>query len=380
MRSIRTIGLAAVAALMALSAIGVASASAEAEAVLCKANEEKCKGTNYIGYAFNANATALKFNLSEAGTVQCNGAMVRDKNENVTTLSFSSCTEGCTVTAKSLPYYADMYEPSGGNGKLAMTIVGLAFKCGTSECVYSGSLEKLSVTGGAPAVISINQTLNEEAGSILCPESVLWEAEYKIKAVTSAYVTKRATGEVFCTHSEGPCGEEFSRLSPSFSLAPKAEFVISSLGGTTPVKCTEAGFTLTNVELHEPVEGWHFEPGAIGGCTASPYTNCTATMESAPYATSLKATGEGNGTISVTTMEGHTPTLSLSCKLSGTPFTCKLTVSSFTFTFLGGEPGLIPSSSISMTKQSGPNGICPTTMSVKAEYKTNESPTYITPN
>lgn len=218
------IGLAAVVALVAISAVGVTSASAEAETVLCKANEEKCKGANYIGYAFSADATGMKFKLSESGTTQCSGTMVRGEDESVTTLSFSSCTEGCTVTAKSLPYTANMFEPIAGNGKLSMTITGLAVKCGTNECVYSGALEKLPVTGGTPAVIKVNNTLNEEAKNILCPKSVLWEGEYKLKA-TTAFVTKRATGPVFCTVNKAPCPAESTRLKPEFHLQAKTSFV-----------------------------------------------------------------------------------------------------------------------------------------------------------
>jgi hypothetical protein len=372
------IGLAAVVALVAVSAIGVASASADQEVVLCKVNEEKCKGTNYIGYAFTANATAMTFKFAESGTVQCSSNMVRSEGEAITTLSFSSCTEGCTMTAKSLPYHADMFEPIEGNGKLAMTVTGLIAKCGTSECVFSGGLEKLSVTGGKAAVIGVNNTLNEEAKNLLCPKSVFWEGTYTIKG-SSAFVTKRATGPVFCTTNKAPCPAESTRLKPEFKLLPKTELVINSLGGGAfPVKCTEAGFKLSNVEIHEPNDTWNYEAQPIGGCTVpAPYSGCTVAMEGSPFVTTLEPSGTGSGTISVTAL-AKTPTLSISCKVSGAQFTCKYTAASgFPVKFTGGGPAKL-SVNISMAKLSGPNGICLESVSMAAEYQSVEASLFMT--
>jgi len=362
------ISLAAVAALVAISAVGVASASAEVETVLCKANEEKCKGSNYIGYAFTANATGMKFKFSESGTTtECASQMVRGENESITTLSFSSCTEGCTVTAKSLPFSANMFEPIAGNGKLTMTIPGLAVKCGTGECVYSGALEKLPVTGGTPAVIKINNTLNEAAKSILCPKSVSWEGEYKLK-VTTAFVTKRATGPVFCTVNKAPCPAESTRLKPEFRLLTKTNFVVNGLNGTA-ISCTEAGFRLSNVEIHEPNDTWNYEALAISGCSAvGAYTGCTVAMEGSPFTSTLATTGETTGVIDVSASP-KTPTLTISCKLAGAPFTCKYTSTGFSIKFFGGEPAKLTMNGEPLTRLSGPTSVCFEKGSMTAEYQ-----------
>jgi hypothetical protein len=367
------IGLAAVLALTAMSAIGVAAASAEPEAVLCKANEEKCKGTNYIGYAFTASATGMKFKFSESGTTtQCDGTMVRSESESVTTLSFSSCTEGCTVTAQSLPYTANISEPIAGNGKLTMTIAGLGIKCGTSECVYSGKLEKLGVTGGTPALIKVNNTLNEEAKSILCPKTVSWEGEYKL-AVTSAFVTKRATGPVFCTVNKAPCPAESTRLKPEFHLQPKTSFVFNGLNGTA-VSCTEAGFKLKNVTNFEPKPSWEYEGLTITGCTATgAYTGCTIALEVSPYSATLEPLKEAAGVINVKGVI-KPPTLSVACKLAGAPFTCKYASTGFPIKFFGGEPAKQATLGVPFTKSSGPS-VCFENGSVTAEYQYSTDPT-----
>jgi hypothetical protein len=368
MRSIRTIGLAAVVALVAMSAIGVASASAEPEAVFCKVNVEKCTGANYLGYEFSGVATGVKLKFSESGTVQCGGNMVRGEGEFISTLSFTSCTEGCTVTAKGLPYFGNIYEPISGNGKLSMT-VSLATKCGTSECVYSGSPSKIPVEGGTleTSAVRVNETLNEEAKSLLCPKSVQWEGEYKLKK--TAYVTKRATGHVFCALNTTPCPAESTRLKNEFTLLSKTNLVISSLGGGIPVTCTGAGFHLDNVEIHEPKDTWNYEASPITGCTASnpSYTGCTAALEGSPFVSSLAPDGKGNGTINVTASP-KTPTLSLACKLSGAAFTCKFTSTGFAVKFTGGEPAKL-TSTINMTRLSGPGGVCLESVTMSAEYQ-----------
>ena len=366
MRLIRMIGLAAAVALVAISAIGAASASADAETVLCKANEEKCKGTNYIGYAFTAEATGMKFKFSESGTTtQCSSTMVRGENETLSSLSFSSCTEGCTVTTKGFPV-ANLSEPVAGNGKLTINSISLGIKCGTSECAYSGKLEKLGFTGGTPATFKINNTLNEEAKSILCPKSVSWEGEYKLKA-TTAFVTKRATGPVFCTVNKAPCPAESTRLKPEFHLQPKTSFVFNGLNGTT-VSCTEAGFKLKNVTNFEPKPAWEYEGLTIAGCTATgAYTGCTIALEVSPYTATLEPLTETTGVINVKGVI-KPPTLSVSCKLAGAPFTCKYTSTGFSIKFFAGEPAKQATLGLPFTRSSGPT-VCLENGSVTAEYQ-----------
>jgi hypothetical protein len=321
----------------------------------------------------------MKFKFSESGTTtECSSQMVRAENESITTLSFSSCTEGCTVTAKSLPPTANLSEPIAGNGKLTMTIPGLTIKCGTSECVYSGALEKLPVTGGTPAAIKINNPLSEAAKNILCPKSVLWEGEYKLKA-TTAFVTKRATGPVFCTVNKTPCPAESTRLKPEFHLQAKTNFVLKVLNGTSStINCSEAGFRLSNVEIHEPNDSWNYEALAIGGCTSSaPYSGCTVAFGS-PYASTLEAFGESAGLIDVSATP-KVPTMSISCKVSGAPFTCVYgATSGMLIKFTGGEPAKLPMLGVGLTRGSGQPAVCLESGTMSAEYQSTDPVLFMT--
>ena len=150
----------------------------------------------------------MKFQFAGSGTVRCSSSMVRNESEEITTL---------------------MFEPAAGNGELAMTVTGLIAKCGTGECVYSGSLEKLSVTGGEAAVIGVNDTLNEEAKSLLCPNRSSGKGRTRStdRAPSSPI---GATGPVFCTTNETQCPAESISLTPEFELLPTTELVITTLG------------------------------------------------------------------------------------------------------------------------------------------------------
>ena len=192
MRSIRMIVLAALAATAALAAIGVGTASANKEVVLCKVNIEVCKGKDVAGYAFSSSATEAKFGFGESGKFQCTSQLNRNESEQISTLSFSSCSEGCAVTAGGLPASSDLHEPIAGNGKLTLSLSGFNVKCGTAECAYSGTVTDLPVEGGTPVVVHVNKSLAEKGGNPLCPNAVQWEADYKFTTPSTAtYVTKR---------------------------------------------------------------------------------------------------------------------------------------------------------------------------------------------
>jgi hypothetical protein len=371
MRSIRTIGLALVLALTALTAIGAGSASANEETVLCKAKVAECANGNYIGYAFSASGT-VKFKLGEITTVQCSGTMERSKTEMVTALTFSGCTEGCTVTATNLPFKADLSEPIEGNGKLSAIVTGLLVKCGGNECVYGHTkTSEFPVTGGTKAAIIVNKTLFEETGNVLCHSSAQWETEYKV-AGGSTYVTKRGiSGPMFCLTSEVPCGVEARRMEEEFSLAPETTLVFSPFINGSQIKCSEAKYRLKNLNSYIPGGEWRYEPLSLAGCTSTIYTGCTAAMEASPYPSSLSASGKGNGTITVSEPSAGATVLSIKCSLIGTKFTCtyKLTsASSFSIGFTGGVPS---SSAVSanLTRLTGPNNICGTPITMTGTFQ-----------
>ncbi|HWA52721.1 MAG TPA: hypothetical protein VG816_00975 [Solirubrobacterales bacterium] len=371
MRSIRMIGLAALAAAAALATIGAGTASAAEGTVFCKVNVEVCKGTNVSGYAFTSQPTTeAKFDFGEAGKTQCTSQMIRGSEERINTLSFSSCSEGCTVTANGLGAWANLVEPIAGNGKMSVTLGSFKIKCGTAECAYNGTLTNLPVEGGNPAVVHVNKTLPEEGGSILCPDSVKWEADYKFKTPAEAvYVTVRgAEGPLFCGVNEAPCPQASLKLFNEFPLATGTQMVFGKVPGGSNVTCNSGGFALNDFEPYVANGNWSYKPWGYSSCTSSVYTECSFNLPNAPLRGKLTPSGAGNGSVTVSEWENGIPTVTQSCSSKGTPFTCVYTTSSFTLKVTGGKPASL-STTISLTRQSGSLTLCSATTTLTASYE-----------
>ncbi len=379
MRSIRMIGLAALAAAVALATIGAGTASASADTVFCKANIKVCTGTNVSGYGFTSlPTTEAKFDLGEAGKVQCTSQMIRGSDERISTLSFSGCSEGCTVSASGLPAYANLNEPVAGNGKMSVTLGSFKVKCGTAECAYNGTLSALPVEGGKPAVVHVNKTLAEEGGSIFCPDSVQLEADYKFQTPSEAvYVTKRGTeGPLFCSVNETPCPEASIKLLNDFPLAAGTEMVFGKVLGGSNVTCAEGGFSLNDFEPYVPNATWSYKPWGYWSCSSSIFTECSFVPNGLLHG-KLTPSGGGNGSVTVSEGESGVPRISQSCHFNGNPFTCVYTATSFTLKFTGGKPASL-STTIAFTRQSGPSAICAPSATLTATSASNEgSPLYM---
>lgn len=366
MRVVKAFGL----ALFATALIGVASASAYQETVLCKANVEVCKGENVSGYAFTSSPVEAKFDFGESKKVQCSSQMIRGEDERISTLSFSGCTEGCTASATGLPYYASMYEPVAGSGKMEMFVGGLAFKCGTSECVYKGSASGLPVEGGTPANVHVSKTLKEEAGSFFCPKTVQWEADYTFKIPSAAtYVTQRGIeGPLLCSANESPCAQKSIQLYNEFESVPKTNVVIGLFPGGSQVSCTSDRFGFNNFEPYKPGGQWNYKPQGPSGCTSPVYTSCTVWMTEPPYLSTLTPSEKGNGTIQVVESALGIPTLNVKCSSGGVPFTCVFTSPSFSLKFTGGAPAKL-STTATYNRQSGSVAFCSKSVTLSAEYQ-----------
>lgn len=370
MRIAKAFGQALIACVVTTALIGAASASAYQDTVLCKANVEYCKGENVSGYAFTSVPVEAKFNFGETGNVQCTSQMARNEEERISTLSFSACTEGCAVSASGLPYYASMYEPVAGNGKMEMFVGGLAVKCGTFECVYKGSVSALPVESGKPANVHVSKTLKEEAGSFFCPETVQWEADYKFKVPSAAtYVTKRGVeGPVFCSVNESPCPQPSVQTFNDFPS--KGNLTIGLFPGSTQITCASSGFALNNFEPYKAGGLWNYKPWGFSGCTSPVYTGCALSLENPPYIGTLEPSGKGSGTVLVSESVSHVPTLEVKCSSGGTPFTCVYTTKSFSLKFTGGVPATM-STSTALSRQSGSALYCSASVTLTGEYQSS---------
>ncbi len=380
MKSIKTFGLAAILMLTAIAAIGVSSASANEETVLCKAVVAECANENYIGHAFKTGTLPTTFKLSEGATVKCVSTMERNESEALTVLSFSSCSEGCTVKASGLPYSTDLHEPVEGNGKLSVNVAGLVFKCGSNECTYgSEKAIELPVTGGELAAIVVNQALPKNAGGALCPGSVQWEGEYKLKT-SPTYVTKRGvSGPMFCSVNATPCPAASRVMEEAFSLAPKSEVVFGAFASGSQIRCSESSFSLANNNIYVPKGDWRYGSPTLSKCVGTLYSGCTLAWENPPYSGSLEAAGGGSGTIYVTETLGS-PTLNVNCTYKGTNFTCiykSASATSFPYKFTGGSPAVL-SASATLSRVSGTLSLCPgPSITMSGEFQSAKSPRYL---
>jgi hypothetical protein len=199
--------LAAMGALTALALIGPGAASAATgDTVLCKTNSNPCALANQ--YPANTSFTAGSTNAvlsTSSGNVTCTSSSTTVKNTaqngspnplpgSVTALSFSGCklgTTNCTVTAQNIPYDAsNVAIGSSGNGTLnvddsgttdpsASVVCGFFINCTFGKPTVSGA-----VTGGNPASVSFNTTLNRTGG--ICPSTATWTATYTLNGTNTA--------------------------------------------------------------------------------------------------------------------------------------------------------------------------------------------------
>lgn len=176
---------------------------------LCKKNESPCPGEEAYGSSTalaasleTGSATKFKLKISEESveteyTVPCESSALEGKTTasagfplagEITTLTFAECGGTCAVKALKLNYKAEIEATGGGNGSIRMLTGGgggtprLEVRCiGAYKCTYEASSIPTSATGGAPAKLSVNTTLNKVAGEsdAKCGSQLKWEGSYK---------------------------------------------------------------------------------------------------------------------------------------------------------------------------------------------------------
>src|SRR4051812_34865799 len=211
MKHLKTFGLAAVAAALAMAFLGASSASATA---LCSANEEECASPLGTGTVVKAALkTGSKAVLkTELATVECSKSSTSGKTTSgagasvtgvIETLSFSECktTSGtnCTVgSALSLPYSASITAEGAGNGNMVVTKgagggnPGATVTClGVIECTFRTPSASLLVMGGNPAVaLAAGIELTERTGLICPAKEAKWTAEYAVSEPNPLFISE----------------------------------------------------------------------------------------------------------------------------------------------------------------------------------------------
>jgi hypothetical protein len=176
---------------------------------LCKKNESPCPGEETYGSSTalaaaleTGSAAKFKLKISEESveteyTVPCESSVLEGKTTaagglplpaEITTLTFAECGGTCAIKALKLNYKAEVEATGGGNGSIRMLTGSgggtprLEVRCiGAYKCTYEASSIQTSATGGAPAKLSVNATLNKVAGEsdAKCGSQLKWEGSYK---------------------------------------------------------------------------------------------------------------------------------------------------------------------------------------------------------
>jgi hypothetical protein len=197
MKHIKTLAIAAFAAMALAASLGAGGAAAET--TLCKANESPCGGGNGYGAGTTLKATTGTVGLGSTGgsqnfTTSCASSTLEATLETATTpkgkistLSWSECSYPIVVTSKGS---LEIHHETEGNGQVTVSGVSLEVKntlWGT--CVYGGTIEGMKLTGGNPARLDVFDYFERQGGSLFCPPQLMWLYEYEVQQPKPVYAT-----------------------------------------------------------------------------------------------------------------------------------------------------------------------------------------------
>ena len=217
---IKAIGLAGVAAMVAMAFVGVGTASATG---LCSESPEtvevegkaltKCKtGKAYTtGQEYKAEATnAILENEVENVTCTTSQTTLKQTEANtspasvpllgeVTALTFSGCKSSggfnCTVQSLNKPYKASLSSETGlltVTGKTGEPSASVSCGLGLLSCVFGNTTLGLTVESGNPAAVkaeNVSMKMTKKEGFLKCPASSFWTATYVATNPTSIWIS-----------------------------------------------------------------------------------------------------------------------------------------------------------------------------------------------
>ncbi|MGN6275323.1 MAG: hypothetical protein ACTHNP_05235 [Solirubrobacterales bacterium] len=205
MKYLKTLGLAALAAMALTASIGASSASAT---VLCKtALKEGCAASGWdypagteidISLVNTTSTSATSGELLDTcteGTSKGSTANTGSSSETIAwSLSvFTSST--CTHTTDTIANGSlEVHWISGGT-EGTVTVKGTqATKVilGGTSCTYGAGAEGVDLgklTGGSPATLHVETALPKLAGSFICPGDVVWKGSYVVTSPQPLYVS-----------------------------------------------------------------------------------------------------------------------------------------------------------------------------------------------
>jgi len=202
----KTFGIALIAMLFTVAAVGAVSASAT---TLCKANETPCAEKNEweeekegkdIPVTVQASSTEVVFGGAVKATCKksaLTGLAIDTEEEEddvplaftVQALTFSECGAGCTIKAQGLSWEGGTLEAGEkGNGVLTLANPKIAFeKCGEKTCTASATGVELDFIGGAPAQL---KAVEESLATGTCGKVTL-TGTYKVNEPNPVWAVKQ---------------------------------------------------------------------------------------------------------------------------------------------------------------------------------------------
>jgi hypothetical protein len=176
-----------------------------------------------------------------------------------------------------------------------------------------------------------------------------------------AGVASASANAILCSTNTNPCtGTKYgsgTKISAQLKSGTHATLT-TSITNVTCTKSTVAGST-TNAEGHGEISTFTFS-----GCTSSNGTACTVKAVNLNYTATAKASGGGNGTLTISPKAGGgKPGASVEC---GSLINCTFTVSSITLGVTGGNPATIVANNETLERT---GGLCPSTATWHATYE-----------
>lgn len=280
MKSIKTIGLAAFAAVMAMAFIGASPAMAE-NTQLCKVDESPCPAKSVVTHVHAETSAGAKAKLlSKLGTVECKvlslgiplglGAPLVIHSH----FTYTECTRGkenCTVVEMSIESLLKVLKL--GHETADVTGEGeVSVHCGFFIwCTYNGENlwgaakgSLLSTEANPNGEVTISEQTTQKVSGLLCPETA--KLDIAIAPLEAVYITagtgaEEGAGEsiALCKADERPCAlaNLITHIHEETLAGAKAKLLNSKGAAVVECKVLFLGDTLKSLGVSLVVHG-HF--------------------------------------------------------------------------------------------------------------------------
>jgi len=298
MRIARTLGLAALAALVMAVGIGSGSALA-AKTTLCKSSADSpyCETADRYaeGTLIKSSSTNAAIEVGGGLSIKCTGSTLevekKADGEPMGAYPVKWSLEGCKLGPANCSSEEVRSSPSGGlawteadDGTLSVSNLQWKIICGGSlNCTFG--TPSVTVKGGSPPSITATKQVVSKSGSI-CPKAPTFTATYSVSSPSVAAVAKAEAPPppptVLCKTNESYCPAPYRYPSGTNIEAAASNFSIEINGGSK-ITCKESKLTAKTLAEYGsplPVEASSMTLGQcyLGGlsCSKSQVTNLSS--------------------------------------------------------------------------------------------------------